>query len=100
MDFELTEEQLAFRDLIRTFSRRSIAPVAHEWERSGRYPTEIVDEMKATGFFGMLVPKQYGGVELDAVSYSVAFEEISRLWMRGAGGPRCQPMAARIVAPY
>ncbi|TMD75276.1 MAG: acyl-CoA dehydrogenase [Chloroflexi bacterium] len=98
MDFELTEEQLAFRDLIRTFSRRSIAPVAYEWERSGRYPTEIVDEMKAMGLFGMLVPKQYGGIELDAVSYSIVFEEISKVWMGVAGVLGTHSMATRILA--
>src|SRR6266852_2500925 len=98
MDFELTEEQLAFRDLIRTFARRSIAPVAHEWERSGRYPTEIVDEMKAMGLFGMLVPRQYGGIELDAVSYSIVFEEISKVWMGVAGVLGTHSMAARILA--
>ena len=98
MDFELTEEQLAFRDLIRTFARRSIAPVAHEWERSGRYPTEIVDEMKAMGLFGMLVPKQYGGIELDAVSYSIVFEEISKVWMGVAGVLGTHSMATRILA--
>ena len=98
MDFELTEEQLAFRDLIRTFARRSVAPVAQQWEREGRYPAEIVDEMKAMGLFGMLVPTQYGGIELDAVSYSIVFEEISKVWMGVAGVLGTHSMAARILA--
>ena len=98
MDFQLSEEQLAFRDLIQTFARKSVAPVAQEMERSGTYPTEIVDEMKAMGLFGMLVPKEYGGIELDAVSYSIVFEEISKVWMGLAGVLGTHSMAARILA--
>src|SRR5260370_20678631 len=85
MDFELSEQQAAFRDLMRDFTRKSIAPVAREWELAGRYPEEIVEEMKAMGLFGMLVPEAYGGIAIDAVSYSVVFEEISKAWMGVAG---------------
>jgi alkylation response protein AidB-like acyl-CoA dehydrogenase len=98
MDFELNEQQLAFRDLVRTFAQRSIAPVAREWEHSGRYPTEIVDEMKAMGLFGMLVPEEYGGIGIDAVSYSVVFEEISKAWMGVAGVLGSHSMATRVLA--
>src|ERR1700682_2642340 len=85
MDFELSEQQAAFRDLMRDFARKSISPVAREWELAGRYPEEIVEEMKAMGLFGMLVPEEYGGIAIDAVSYSIVFEEISKAWMGVAG---------------
>lgn len=85
MDFELSDQQKAFRDLIRTFTTRSVKPVAREWELSGRYPTEIVEEMKTMGLFGMLIPDDYGGIGIDAVSYSIVFEEISKAWMGVAG---------------
>ncbi|HEY3587423.1 MAG TPA: acyl-CoA dehydrogenase family protein, partial [Myxococcaceae bacterium] len=85
MDFQLSEPQAAFRDLIREFTRRSIAPVAREWELAGRYPAEIVEEMRAIGLFGMLVPDGYGGIGVDAVSYAIVFEEISKAWMGVAG---------------
>ena len=54
MDFELSDQQCAFRDLMRDFARKSIAPVARESELAGRYPEEIVEEMKSMGLFGML----------------------------------------------
>ena len=85
MNFELSEQQRAFRDLMRDFARRSIAPVAREMELAGRYPDEIVEEMKAMGLFGMLIPEEYGGIAIDAVSYSIVFEEISKAWMGIAG---------------
>jgi alkylation response protein AidB-like acyl-CoA dehydrogenase len=100
MDFQLNEEQTALRDLIRDFARRSIHPVARDWEHEGRYPAEIVDEMKAMGLFGMLVPAEYGGIGLDAVSYSIVFEEISKAWMGVAGFLGSHSMATRILAHH
>lgn len=98
MDFDLDRDQQELRDLIRDFTRRSVAPHARELEHSGRYPDEIVEEMKTMGLFGMLVPQAYGGTGLDAVSYSVVFEELSRAWMGIAGILGTHSMACRIVA--
>lgn len=85
MDFRLTDEQQAFRDTLRRFVDREIIPVASEWERTGRYPAEIVEQMKEMGLFGLTVPAEYGGLGVDMVSFSLVFEEISRGWMGVAG---------------
>ena len=100
MDFELSGEQAAFRDLLRDFARKSIAPVAREWELAGRYPTEIVDEMKAMGLFGMLVPEEYGGISIDAVSYSIVFEEIAKAWMGVSGVLGSHSLATWMLAKH
>ena len=100
MDFDLSEQQAAFRDLIREFANRSIAPVARDWELSGRYPTEIVDEMRRMGLFGMLIPAEYGGIGIDAVSYAVVFEEISKAWMGVAGILGSHSLATWMFARY
>src|SRR5438270_1086844 len=100
MDFELSDQQCAFRDLMRDFARKSISPVAREWELAGRYPEEIVEEMKAMGLFGMLVPEEYGGIAIDAVSYSIVFEEISKAWMGIAGILGSHSLATWMLARY
>jgi alkylation response protein AidB-like acyl-CoA dehydrogenase len=100
VDFELSGEQAAFRDLIRDFARKSIAPVAREWELAGRYPTEIVEEMKAMGLFGMLVPEEYGGIGIDAVSYSIVFEEIAKAWMGVSGVLGSHSLATWMLAKH
>ncbi|MBA2530104.1 MAG: acyl-CoA dehydrogenase family protein [Euzebyales bacterium] len=100
MDFNLTEEQTAFRDVMRDFVQRDIAPVANEWERSGRYPTEIVDTMKQMGLFGLLIPDQFGGMEADAISYGIVFEEISRAWMGIAGILGSHSLATNLINRY
>jgi alkylation response protein AidB-like acyl-CoA dehydrogenase len=100
VDFELTEQQSAFRDLTRDFAKRSIAPVARDWELGGRYPTEIVEEMKGMGLFGMLVPQEYGGIGIDAVSYAVVFEEIAKAWMGIAGILGSHSLATWMLAKH
>lgn len=85
MDFRLTEDQDLFRRTIRGFVDSRIRPVASEFERSGRYPTEIVETMREMGLFGMTVPEEYGGMGSDIVSMAIVFEEISRAWMGIAG---------------
>ena len=100
MDFELSEQQVAFRDLIRDFARRSISPVARDLELSGRYPDEIVEEMKAMGLFGMLIPAEYGGIAIDTVSYAIVFEEISKAWMGVAGTIGSHSLACWIIANH
>jgi alkylation response protein AidB-like acyl-CoA dehydrogenase len=100
MDFELSEEQVAFRDTLRHFVDRSIRPVAREWEQSGRYPTEIVAGMADLGLFGITIPTQYGGLGLDLVSLALVFEEISRGWMGIAGILGSHTLASAMIARH
>ena len=85
MDFELTDEQRLFRQTLREFADKEIVPVASEWERTGRYPAEIVRRLQELGLFGLNVPEEYGGLGADRVSYALAFEEIARAWLGAAG---------------
>ncbi len=67
MDFELSDEQRLFRQTLRDFSDKEIMPVAPEWERTGRYPAEIVARLRELGLFGLNVPEQDGGLAADRV---------------------------------
>jgi len=100
MDFQFTEDQREFRNLLRTFVDKEIIPVAREWEQSGRYPTEIVDGMKQLGLFGMTVPEEYGGLDLDPVSFAMVFEELSRGWMGIAGILGSHSLSCRLIAMH
>jgi alkylation response protein AidB-like acyl-CoA dehydrogenase len=98
MDFELSEEQVAFRKVMQEFVRDHIRPVAREWEHAGTYPTPIVDKMKEMGLFGVTVPEEFGGLGLDTVSMSIVFEEISRAWMGVAGIIGSHSLSCRMIA--
>ena len=78
MNFDLTEDQLLIQQTARDFATREIAPIAAELDKEQRWPTEIVKQMADLGFLGMTMPPEYGGSGMDAVSYVVAMEEISR----------------------
>ena len=100
MDFGFTDDQRALRDVLRQFVDREIVPVAREWEQSGRYPTEIVEGMKELGLFGITVPEEFGGNPLDAVSFALVFEEISRGWMGIAGILGSHSLACAMIARH
>jgi alkylation response protein AidB-like acyl-CoA dehydrogenase len=100
MDFELDDAHKDLQASIRSFVNREIRPVAHEWERSGRYPTEIVTTMRKLGLFGMTVPEEYGGQGFDLVAFSIVFEEISRAWMGIAGIIGSHSLACWIIAHH
>ena len=78
MDFELTEEQRAVRDLCREFAQDVVAPAAPALDREHRFPYEIVRQMGELGLFGLPFPEEWGGAGGDFLSYCIAIEEISR----------------------
>jgi alkylation response protein AidB-like acyl-CoA dehydrogenase len=100
MDFTFTEEQKDFRALLRSFVDKEIVPVAREWEQSGRYPTEIVAGLADMGLFGMTIPEEYGGLDLDPVSFAIVFEELSRGWMGIAGILGSHSLSCRMLAMH
>ena len=97
MDFELSDEQQMFRDVLRQFVNAEIRPVAREMEQSGQYPHEIVAKMAEMGLFGITVGAEYGGLDLDTVSMSLVFEEISMGWMGIAGILGSHSLSCRMI---
>lgn len=78
MDFDLSEEQQAVRDLCREFAREVVAPAAAELEREERFPYDVVRQMGELGLFGLPFPEEWGGAGGDFLSYCIAVEEVSR----------------------
>ena len=78
MDFDLSEEQKAVRDLCRDFAREVVAPAAEELDREHKFGYDIVRQMGELGLFGLPFSEQYGGAGADFLSLCLAIEEISR----------------------
>ncbi len=78
MDMQLTEEHIMIRDQARKFAQEVIAPVAEHHDLTGEFPVESVKQMGELGLMGIEVPEEYGGAEMDAISYVLAMEEISK----------------------
>lgn len=79
MDYDLTEEQRMFQQMVREFADKEIAPQAEELDRKGEFPYALQARMAEMGLFGLPIPKEYGGSEADLVTYVLAVEEISRV---------------------
>ena len=79
MDFKLTEEQEAMREMAKNFAEKKIAPTMEEDEKEHRFRREIVKEMARLGFFGCISPEKYGGNESGYLAASVMTEEIARI---------------------
>ena len=78
MDLTLTDEQKMMRDMVRNFAKTEIEPFIPKMEE-GEFPREILTKMGALGLMGITVPEQYGGSEMDFVSYILAIEEVSKV---------------------
>ncbi|MFZ1686717.1 MAG: acyl-CoA dehydrogenase [Flavobacteriales bacterium] len=79
MNFDLTEEQLAVRDAARDFAQNVLKPGVIERDREQKFPTAEIKQLGELGFLGMMVDHKYGGGGMDAVSYVLAMEEISKV---------------------
>ncbi|HVR73541.1 MAG TPA: acyl-CoA dehydrogenase family protein, partial [Planctomycetota bacterium] len=74
---DLTEEETLFRDMIRDFARKEIAPIAAEIDETSRFPVETIEKMAPLGILGIPVPEEYGGAGASILSYTLALEEIA-----------------------
>jgi alkylation response protein AidB-like acyl-CoA dehydrogenase len=78
MNLTLSDEHRMIRDMARDFAEREIAPIAAEHDETGAFPHATVSKMGQHGFMGIEVPDAYGGVGMDALSYVLVVEEISK----------------------
>ena len=79
MNFELTEEQIAVRDAAREFAQTKLLPGVIERDENQTFPVKQIKELGELGFLGMMVDPKYGGSGMDAVSYVLAMEELSKV---------------------
>ncbi|AMO86576.1 Acyl-CoA dehydrogenase, short-chain specific [Solibacillus isronensis B3W22] len=78
MDFRLSEDIELLREGVRKFIYEEVEPVAMEIEENDQIPEHIVEMSKDMGLFGLSIPEQYGGLELDMVGKCAIFEEIGK----------------------
>ena len=79
IDFELTDEQQMFKDTIRDFGEKEIAPLVEDAENNEKFPVELFPKLGEMGFLGIAFPEAYGGVDLDKVTECIFAEEMGRI---------------------
>lgn len=78
MNFELTEDQLAVQEVAREFAEKRLKPRAEEFDAEAKFDMAVLREMGELGLLGISLPEEYGGGGMDAVSYMIAAEELTR----------------------
>jgi acyl-CoA dehydrogenase len=78
MNLRFTEEQEMMRKMVRDFAQTEIAPFVEKMEE-GEFPRQILRKMGELGLMGIPVPEEYGGSEMDFISYIIAIHEISKV---------------------
>ena len=82
----MTEERLEIQALAREFARDVVLPLANELDPvEGQFPDWFIKQMADMGFFGILIPEEYGGLGLGVFEYCLVAEELSRAWMSVGG---------------
>ena len=79
MDFSLTEEHIMIRDAARDFAQTKLLPGVIERDNKQEFPQELVRKMGDLGFMGIMVAPEYGGSGMDAISYVLVMEELSKI---------------------
>jgi acyl-CoA dehydrogenase len=77
VDFTLTDEQKALRELAHDFAEKEIRPVAWEYDRDGTWPQDIVDKAHEVGLMNTHVPEAYGGPGLGFLDGCLIEEELA-----------------------
>ncbi|HXF74958.1 MAG TPA: glutaryl-CoA dehydrogenase Acd [Methylomirabilota bacterium] len=78
MEFELPEELAEVQKLARDFSEKEIAPSAAQDDREHRFRKDLTRKMGDLGFYGCLIPEEYGGNGLGFLAHALISEEIAR----------------------
>ena len=79
MDFQLSDEQLQLKKMVRDFAEREIAPNVMKWDEPGTFPLETIKELGKLGLMGTIFTTEYGGAGMGYVEYVTAVDERSRV---------------------
>lgn len=78
MDYTLSQDQKDLQERVRALVRRKIAGRAAAYDREGTFPSENFVDLHQAGLLGLLVPRAYGGLEADMVTYTLVIEELAK----------------------
>ncbi|AEF88658.1 Butyryl-CoA dehydrogenase [Delftia sp. Cs1-4] len=78
----MTEERRMIQEVAREFAMKEVLPIANKLDPiQGDIPMELRDKMAEMGYFGILMPEEYGGMGLGCFEYCLVTEELARAWM-------------------
>ena len=87
MYFEFNEEQKMFREAVRDFGEKEIAPIVDEAEKNETCPVEVFSKLGKLGYLCPAYPTEYGGGELGEVGACIMVEELAKICAGIVTGP-------------
>ena len=87
-------------NMVREFIKRDVEPIASAYDNEDIYPHELIPKMQELGLFGITIPREYGGLELDFTTFAMIFEEMSKGWMSLSGIIGTHHVLSHIVTNY
>lgn len=100
MNFNLTEDQVAFRDAAKAFAQNEMAPHAAQWDAEHIFPVDVIREAGDMGFCGMYTPESHGGMGLSRLDTSVIVEELAAACPSTAAYITIHNMVSWMVASF
>ncbi|TAL61435.1 MAG: acyl-CoA dehydrogenase, partial [Legionella sp.] len=77
MDFEFTEEHLAFKHMAAEFAQSKLAPMAEHWDENSIFPIDVLREAAQLGMAGMIAKEDIGGAQLNRLDAAIIFEQLA-----------------------
>lgn len=87
-------------ELAREFVRRDVRPVALRYDCDDHYPADLFAKMGELGFFGLLIPERYGGLEVDNETFALIQFELAQGWLPVAGTLTTHFTSSRMIQRF
>ncbi|HEX3426981.1 MAG TPA: acyl-CoA dehydrogenase family protein [Acidimicrobiales bacterium] len=99
-DAEAEEFEQEIVAAVRQWVDKEVVPHAAEFEHANRYPDALIEQMKAMGVYGLLVPEAFGGSDVSTKCFAQVTEELARGWMSLAGAMGGHSVVVELLRRY
>src|SRR6516165_5565782 len=96
----MTPEEQEFVRIVRQFVDESVRPVASKLEHENEYPELLIEQMKALGIFGLMIPEPYGESRVSMRCFAMVTEELARGWMSLAGSMGSHSVISHVIGRF
>ena len=79
MIFEFSEEQILLQNMVRSFAKNELAPIAAQIDETEDYPAQAVKKIADLGLMGLTIPEEYGGSGKGVTEFCIAIEEMCQV---------------------
>ena len=100
MQFSLSNDQLAFSNMVRTFADNKMAPYANDWDLNKTLPVQVLKEAAKLGLAGIYIDEKLGGTGLSRLDAALIFEELSTACPSTSAFLSIHNMAAWMISKY